>query len=131
MQNPNLKSQSDNSNFKTDFTKRLIRYSLDVIKLCTELREKKKVIVIADQLVRSSTSIGANVVEAKSASSKKEYIRYFEIALKSANESKYWLLLLRESDQEYNEIAEALLRETVEIAKILASGTITMKGKKF
>lgn len=78
MQSSNIKSQNENQNFKIEFIRRLIRYSLATIKLCGELRESRQFRVIADQLIRSSTSIGANVVEAKSASSKKDYIHYFD-----------------------------------------------------
>ena len=46
--------------------------------------------MIADQLLRSATSIGANTVEAQAASRRKEFIKFYEIALKSANETKYW-----------------------------------------
>ena len=80
--------------------------------------------------MESATSIGANTIEAKSASSKKDYIRYYEIALKSANETKYWLGLLRDAlDADKNEINK-LLKETGELANILAASLLTMKGKK-
>ncbi len=85
---------------------------------------------IIDQLIRSATSIGANVVEVKSSSSKKDYIHYFEIALKSANETKYWLILVRELIPQFKEETNQILKEVNEIANILAAGIITMKGKR-
>jgi len=130
MQISNSKSQNSSSKFNVEFADRLIRYTLQIVGLCEELREKRRLIAIADQLIRSGTSIGANVHEAKSAGTKKEYIRYFEIALKSANESKYWLILLKESLTDYNTVAERLLEETEQLAKILAKGIMTMKTKK-
>ena len=67
--------------------------------------------IISDQLLRSATSIGANIIEAKAASSKKDFIRFYEISLKSANETKYWLCLLRDGtridkaiDDTYNKL---------------------------
>ncbi len=122
--------QNDNSKFKKEFISRLINFSIRVIKLCERCQQKKTLRPLLDQLIRSSTSVGANVVEAKSSSSKKDYIRFFEIALKSANETKYWLILLREVNPHFKKEIEALLNEAIEISNILASGILTMKGKK-
>ena len=85
---------------------------------------------IIDQLIRSCTSIGANIVEARASSSKRDYIRFFEIALKSANETKYWLILIEEVAPQYKKEVEDLLKEITEISNIIASGILTMKGKK-
>jgi len=86
--------QNDKEKFKKEFIGRLIKFSLDVIRF-SDLN-LTKYYSIKDQLIKCSTSIGANVVEAKSSSSKREYIKFFEIALKSANETKYWLILSKE-----------------------------------
>jgi len=115
---------------KNEFRERCYNYSITVIKLIKDIPEKRVYWTISDQLLRSATSIGANIVEAKSASSKRDYIKFYEIALKSANETKYWLGLLRDAlDADPNEINK-LLRETGEIANILAASLLTMKGKK-
>ncbi|MCD6233240.1 four helix bundle protein [bacterium] len=94
------------------------------------MRKERILWSIIDQLIRSATSIGANVVEAKSSSSKKDYIHYFEIALKSANETKYWLIIIKETMPSSKEEIERLLNEIIELANILASGILTMKGKR-
>ncbi|MBL7209654.1 MAG: four helix bundle protein, partial [Dehalococcoidia bacterium] len=73
-------------------------------------------------LLRSATSIGANVVEAQGAGSRKDYTNFFTHALKSANETKFWLGLLRDSGK-----AE---REVTELVNILATSILTLKGKK-
>lgn len=122
--------QNDKEKFKKEFIHRLIKYSIQVIAFCEILRQKRNLSSIADQLIRSATSIGANVVEAKSSSSKKEYIKYFQIALKSANETKYWLILIKECDNIYLDQASNLLHETTELANILGSSVLTLKGKK-
>jgi len=122
--------QNDNVKFKLEFNKRLIRFSLDIIRVCREAQKDRGLWVIADQLMRSATSIGANVIEEKSASSKLDYLKYFQIALKSANETKYWLILFRESSPGLKDQAETLLKETNEIANILGAGILTMKGKR-
>ena len=122
--------QSDSSKFKNEFYQRLIRFSLDIIRFCNEIRKDRNLLSLADQLIRSACSVGANIIEAKSCGSKKDYIRFFEIALKSANETKYWLILVRESSPSLKEKAEKLLAEVTEIANIIGSGIITMKGKR-
>ena len=79
------------------------------------------------QLIRSITSILANYIEAQSASSKKDYINFFYYSLKSANESKVWLCLLKDTNQNNN--LERYLAELEEISKILASSILTMKNR--
>lgn len=83
---------------------------------------------LIDQLLRSTTSIGANLIEAKAAHSKRDFIKFYEISLKSANESKYWLCLIRDGLKINKEMLNELLRETDEISKIIA--TIVIKLKK-
>ncbi len=86
--------------------------------------------VITDQLLRSSTSIGANIIEAKSSSSKKDFIKFYEIALKSANETKYWLGLLRDSTDVDKSKVNQLLKEIEEMSKMLGSSLLTFKNKR-
>jgi four helix bundle protein len=107
--------QNENVKFKMEFNQRLIRLSLETIKLCQEIRRDRNLWAIADQLIRSATSIGANVIEAKSASSKLDYLKYFQTALKSANETRYWLILIRESSNNLKEQANKLLQEADEV----------------
>jgi four helix bundle protein len=120
----------DKRRFKVNFTKRLIKFSLEVIKFCEEIRTNRNLWSLADQLIRSATSIGANVTEARASSSKADYINFFQIALKSANETKYWLILIRESSNKFKIKANYLLGEVNEIANIIAAGVLTMKNKK-
>jgi len=122
--------QNENAKFKMEFKKRLINFSLEVIKLCEEIRKERNLWAIADQLIRSATSIGANVIEAKASSSKLDYLKFFQIALKSANETKYWLILIQESKSELKTKVSRLLKEADEISKIIGAGVLTMKGKK-
>lgn len=86
---------------------------------------------ISDQLMRSATSVGANIIEGKSASSRKDFIKFYEIALKSANETKYWLGLLRDATDADKPAARALLLEAEEISRMLGASIITLKNKKF
>lgn len=116
--------------FKKEFSVRLVKFSLGLIKFCSKIREIKEIRVIADQLLRSGTSIGANVTEAKAASSKKDYINFYHIALKSAHETQYWLVLIKESKNDLLQESQRLLDECVEISRILSSAIITMKKNK-
>jgi len=122
--------QNERLKFKIEFNKRLINYSLDIIKFSEKIRRKRNLFSLADQLIRSATSIGANIIEAKSSSSKRDYLRYFEIALKSSNEIKYWLILIRESASDYKKYSNKLLKETDEISKIIGASVLTLKGKR-
>ena len=132
MQNVIENSKLEKERFKKEFIARCIRFTVEIIKLCRELRKNSLFWPICDQLIRSSSSIGANVVEAKSASSKQEYKKFFEIALKSANETIYWLLVVRSVNQDSNlkAIIEKLYKEAIEISKIIGASVLTLKGKK-
>ena len=77
--------------------------------------------------MRSSVSVGANVTEAKNSSPRLEFKRYYEIALKSANESKYWICLLRNGFNEASDELKAILKEADELSKILAASIIKLK----
>ena len=125
-------SKLDKDKFKKEFIARCIRFTVDIVKLCRELRKDSLFWSICDQIIRSSASIGANVVEAKSASSKLEYKKFFEIALKSSNETTYWLLVVKfvnGNDNLKSEIIR-LYNEAIEISKIIGSSVLTLKGKK-
>ena len=122
--------QNEKEKFKENFVKRLVRFSVAIINFIERIKVRRVLWPIADQLIRSATSIGANVVEAKSSSSKRDYIHFFEIALKSANETKYWLIVIKESVEEFRKETELLYQEADELSKIIASSVLTLKGKK-
>lgn len=122
--------QNDKSKFKKEFIARLVRLTVRVLRFATQLRKDKNLWAVADQLVRCTGSIGANVVEARGSSSTRDYTRFFEIALKSANETKYWLVVIREYSMEMQVEANTLLEEVDQIGKILGSSVLTLKGKR-
>jgi four helix bundle protein len=126
----NLISQNNNSNLKSNNVKiRAYKLSLEMIKFINSLPDKKTFWSIGDQLLCSCTSIGANIIEAQSSSSRKEFIKYYEIALKSSNETKYWLCLLRDSYQDLSQKCKELLQEVIEVSNMLGSSILTLKGK--
>lgn len=84
---------------------------------------------IVDQLLRSGTSIGANIHEARSASSAKEFIRFYEIALRSLYETEYWLNLLKDSQLVSKEKIDPFLKELIEVCKMLIASIKTLKKR--
>ena len=122
--------QNNKLKFKDEFKKRTYRFALEIIKLIDEMSRDKTCDIIGNQLLRSATSIGANVVEANAASSKKEYTNFFSYALKSANETRFWLELLRDSGKAKKDLTDRLIAETVEIANILGASILTLRGKR-
>ena len=73
-------------------------FALRIIRLYNYLKEEKQVYVLSKQVLRSGTSIGANIRESVNAQSRMDFINKLNIALKEANETEYWLELLHESD---------------------------------
>lgn len=118
--------ENDKAKFKKQFVERLINFSISIIDLTDDFPEKAKYWPIRDQIIRSATSIGANVVEARSSSSKRDYIKFFEIALKSANETEYWLLLIKKLGMNCTKE----MQENKEISSIIASSLLTLKNKR-
>jgi four helix bundle protein len=115
---------------KGELQQRTYTFSLEIIRFCQALPEKRIYWSISDQLLRTATSIGANIVEAQAASSKRDFIKFFQIALKSANETCYWLKLLKDSEiLSSQKTIEPLLGELDEICRMLGRSILTMKRK--
>lgn len=106
------------------------RFSIKIVKFVSTLPNQKIYWVIVDQLTRSATSVGANIIEAQAASSKRDFIRFFEIALKSANETKYWLGILRDATDADKDQANSFLKEVTELSNILGASLLTLKNKR-
>lgn len=118
-----------NLKYKTDLRERCYKFSIQVIKLVDTLPQKRSAWVIQDQLIRSATSIGANLVEAKGSGTRLEFKRFFQIALKSANETRYWLNLLKDLGlADLNKI-ETIITELNEIAKMITTAIMNLKLK--
>lgn len=128
-QKSNIKNQNQYKSSKIDVKYRAFYLSIKVIKFLSILSHNSALKIISDQLIRSVTSVGANIVEAKSSSSKREFLNYFQISLKSSNETKYWLAMLRELLPERKDEINIFLIEIEEISKIIGTSVLTMKGK--
>lgn len=125
-------NNNNKKEIKKIFFDRLIKFSIEVIDLCRLFEKDYLIKSILDQLIRSATSIGANIIEAQASRSKLDYINFFQIALKSANETKYWLILIKSINKksEINWKIEILQKELIEICNIIASSLLTLKGNK-
>lgn len=110
-----------------DIKKRCYQFSLALLDFIKITEHERIYFSMFDQLLRCGTSIGANVVEGSSGSSKKDLINFYHIALKSANETKYWLCLIRDGISCDKEKMGLLINEADEISKIIASSLIKMK----
>lgn len=114
----------------SDISKRSFDFALRIIKLCQFLNKTYALEnnILAKQLLRSGTSIGANVEEAQAGQSRSDFIHKMAIALKEARETNYWLRLLEASEILPNEKIADLLNESEEIKKII--GAIIVSSKK-
>lgn len=101
------------------------RFALEVIRLYCQLRDQREY-VISKQLLRSGTSIGANVEEAVSAESRRDFVSKMAIATKEARETKYWLRLLQESEIAQID-ASRQMAQVEELIRILTSIVKTTK----
>jgi len=117
-------------NEKVDIAERSIFFSLRIIKLFRELEKDSVGKVIGNQLLRSGTSIGANIHEAQGGQSKADFIAKISISHKEALETSYWLRVITESKIISEKKLHELSDETGQLIKILASILITSKRNK-
>lgn len=120
----------NNDDFKKMLKFRAFNLARNIIKLVNEFPNNRAAWVISDQLIRAATSIGANIIEAQAACSKKDFINFLNHSLKSGNETKFWLALSKDLDAKLIPEIEKYLKETNELTKILGSSISTLKGKK-
>lgn len=104
------------------------QFAKTIIGLCKNLNLNKEY-VLSKQLLRSGTSIGANVEEAIGAHTKKDFVSKVSIAYKEARETRYWLRLLRDCDLLNHSIANQYISECEELIKIMAKIQITAKSQ--
>jgi four helix bundle protein len=113
---------------KSIIVEKSYNFSLEIIKLYKKLNYKKKEYVLSKQILRSGTSIGANVEEGQAAISKRDFISKNSIALKEARETHYWLRLLKDSNMLPNDFFR-MINECDELVKILTSIVKTSQEK--
>lgn len=103
-------------------------FAVDIINLCSDIKDNKKGNVLINQLLRSGTSIGANIHEGNYASSRADFINKFQIALKECYETDYWLSIFKDSqiitDTEYSE----MFAKCSKLRKMLIASITTAKN---
>lgn len=122
----NLELNKKNA-FKQEFKKRCFNFSLSILRFSETVRNKRINWPLIDQLVRCATSIGANIVEGGNSTSRREFINYFQIALKSASETLYWLSLLKEINHDQEKLIDELIQECSEIRKLISTIILNTK----
>lgn len=113
---------------KIEIEDRTKRFSITIIRLVEKLPRTTAGFVIGKQLLRSATSIGANLIEGRGGVSKKDFINFLSIARKSAIETDYWLKLLGDSEILENDLIYNIRNELEEITKVISA--IILKTKQ-
>ncbi|MCL2341778.1 MAG: four helix bundle protein [Firmicutes bacterium] len=104
-----------------------LKFSAKIIKLQQYLIKQKKEAIISKQIIRSATSIGANINEANYGSSKADFIAKMQIALKETAETEYWIRLLKESEYITEDMFNNLIKDCLSIKKMLVATLNTAK----
>ena len=107
-----------------------MKLAVRVVRLYQYLSEEKKECILSKQMLRSGTSIGANIKEALQGQSKKDFTAKMSISLKEANETEYWLELLYETNKLSKEQFESIYNDCTEVSKLLTSIVKTSRGNK-
>ena len=114
-------------NFLVDLSK---QFAVDIVNLCTDIKENRKNNVLLNQVLRSGTSIGANIHEANYAASKADFINKLQIALKECIETEYWIDLLAGSFCISESVAAELMQECGIIHRMLVKSITTAKNNQ-
>jgi four helix bundle protein len=104
-------------------------FAIRIVKLYKYLCEEKKEYVLSKQLLRSGTSIGANIEESIGGQSDKDFVNKLSVSYKEARESIYWLKLLKATDYINQEQAESMLNDVEELCRILGKIQLTIKNR--
>ena len=107
-----------------------IKFAARIVKLQKFLSAEKKESVISKQIIRSGTSIGANINEANYGNSKADFISKLHIALKETAETEYWIKLLNMSEYIDDEMSDSLITDCLELKRLLISSINTAKSNK-
>ncbi|MDD6276671.1 MAG: four helix bundle protein [Clostridia bacterium] len=107
-----------------------IDFAARIIKLCKYLEETKKEHIISKQLIRSGTSIGANINEAQYGNSKADFISKLHISLKETAETEYWLRLLFKSEYVEEKMFDSIISDCIELKKLLIASLNTAKSNQ-
>ena len=101
--------------------KKSFQFAVRIVKLCKYLREEQNEYILTKQILRSGTSIGANIAEAQQAQSKLDFVHKMSIALKEASETDYWIRLLHATDYLSDKEKDSILLGCAELIKMLTA----------
>ena len=104
-------------------------FALRMIRMYQHLTEEKREFILSKQVLRSGTSIGANIREANGAQSDNDFLSKMMIAYKESLETEYWLMLLRDSGYLEDKAAKSVINDCRELMKLLGSITITTRKR--
>ena len=119
----------NNKEFSVQLQNRLITFSVQIINFCESIPKSTTNLVLIKQIIRSATSIGANVIEGQGCNSQKDFLHFMTIALKSSIETKYWLTIFKKANIGNSDIVNNLYSENDEISNLLGSITKTLRVK--
>lgn len=115
------------SQINKDIRQRSFEFAISTVRTCKYLKEKHKEFILTNQLLRSATSVGANVREAKNAESKADFIHKLSISQKECDESLYWIELLMEFIEEDKMLLSPLQNEAEQLLRIIKTISIRTK----
>lgn len=117
-----------NEKLVIDITDRTFKFGVRVVRMANALPKNPAGYAMANQIVRSGTSVGANIEEAQAAFSKRDFIYSMQVALKEARETRYWIRMVTAASLLKESLTAGLLAESEEIVKILTA--IVKNAKK-
>ena len=112
------------------FWQRAYEVAVLVILLCRKLPRERVADILASQVIHSAASIGANIAEGFGRYKGKEYPRFLQVALGSANETDYWLVLLKETYPLFAKEIDIIINKNIETIKMLARSLQTLRNRK-
>lgn len=125
-----MRSQKIDSYQKLQFWKTAYEVTIAIVRLTKKLPKDQATQVIIYQIIRSSASVGANIAEGFGRYRGKEYERFLQISLGSANETEYWLMILREIHPRFAGEVQKIMDRNKETIKMLASSLKTLRRRE-
>jgi len=122
--------KKNNKKFKKELISKSLHLAKKLMRLVDKFPKKRSAWVIEDQLLGAGTSIGANIIESQAGVSKKDFVNFLSYALKSGNETKFWLTLSKELNNKLIPEIDECMCLTEELVKILGSSVATIKGRR-
>ena len=122
-----VQSEQEHTNSKHICAEKSFEFAVRIVNLCKILRHERREYTLSKQLLRSGTSIGANISEAQHAQSRADFLSKMNISLKETTETRYWLRLLEATEYLTKTEFSSIDRDCAELEKILVASVITKK----